>query len=117
MKDFTLKVIKNLEANGFPLKKVSLPTEKMFEIADDKGFSFNAVIDLLKSEHSIDAQITAEKIIFTKAHDQENMFQKAQEMMSKMSPEDLQKMQETIMNMSEEERTELMKKGKDLGLV
>ena len=45
------------------------------------------------------------------------MFQKAQEMMANMDPAELQKVQETIMNMSDEEREELMKKGRDMGLL
>lgn len=123
MKEFAQKVIKNLEANGFPGKKVSLPTEKMFEIADEKGFSFNKVLDHLRTDFQIDSEIQGEKIIFSKEVASANnfmsgdMFKKAQEMMSKMSPEELQKMQEMVMNMSDKEKEELMKKGKDMGLI
>lgn len=117
MKDFALKVLSNLEANGFPAKKVSLPTDKMFEIADNKGFSFNKVLDYLKSEYQISAQITEDKIIFSKDVDPASMMQKAQEMMSKMSSEELKQMQDMFMNMSPEEKAEIMKKGKDMGLI
>lgn len=119
MKEFAQKVLSNLESNGFPAKKVSLPTEKMFEIADSKGFSFNKVLDFLKSEYEIEAEIGAEKIIFSKIEktDKASMMQKAQEMMAKMSPEELQKMQEMFMNMSDEQKADIMKKGKEMGLV
>ncbi|EQC45279.1 hypothetical protein [Bacteriovorax sp. Seq25_V] len=119
MKEFAKKVISNLEANGFPAKKVSLPTEKMFEVADEKGFSFNAVIDHLKADYQIMAEIGAEKIIFSKEApvNKENMFKQAQEMMANMDPEELKRMQDMIMNMSPEQKDELMKKGKEMGLI
>ncbi len=114
MKEFAKKVISNLEANGFPMKKVSLPTEKMFEIADEKGFSFNAVLDHLKANHQINAEIGSEKIVFSKEVD---MLKQAQEMMANMDPHELKRMQDMIMNMSPEQKEELMKKGKDMGLI
>lgn len=120
MKEFAQKVLSNLEANGFPNKKVSLPTDKMFEIADNKGFSFNSVLDYLKNEFQIEAEIGTEKIIFSKIQeqlDQAAMMQKAQEMMSKMSPDELKQMQDMFMNMSAEEKADIMKKGKDMGLI
>ena len=39
MDEFITQIIKNLEANGFPAKVVSLPTEKMYEIADNKEWT------------------------------------------------------------------------------
>ena len=123
MEKFIDQIIKNLETNGFPAKKVSLPTEKMYEIADNKGFSFNAVLDEMKLKHSIHAEIGSEKIIFHRENEKmnENMseneiYAKVQEMMSKMSPEELQKIQEMVMNMSPEQKEEMMKKAKEMGM-
>lgn len=124
MNDFITHILGILKTNGFPEKRVSLPTEKMFEAADKKGFSFNKVIDELKATHQIDAQIGPDKIIFSKASASEasqkspaDMMKEAQEMMSKMNPEELRKIQEMFMNMTPEEKEEIMKKGKDLGLL
>jgi uncharacterized protein YcbK (DUF882 family) len=119
MNEFIEKIMQTLNANGFPGKRVSLPTEKMYEAADNKGLSFNQVLEQLKANHSIDAQIGSEKIIFFKAPvmNQEEMMKQAQEMMSQMDPEELKKLQEMFTNMSAEEKDEIMKKGKDLGLI
>lgn len=118
MKEFIENIIKTLKTNGFPEKRVSLPTEKMYEAADNKGFSFNQVLDQLKAEHNIEAEIGPEKIIFSQVKmNQEDMIRQAQEMMAKMDPAELKKLQEMFMNMTPEEKEEIMKKGKDLGLI
>ncbi|WPU66546.1 hypothetical protein [Peredibacter starrii] len=121
MKEFIDHILKILNTNGFPQKRVSLPTEKMYEAADNKGFSFNQVLEELKAAHNIDAQIGPDKIIFsqivTTSSKQEDMMKQAQEMMSKMSPEELKRIQDMFMNMSPEEKEEILKKGKDLGLI
>ncbi|WP_408095544.1 hypothetical protein ACJVC5_10930 [Peredibacter sp. HCB2-198] len=122
MKEFIDHILKILNTNGFPQKRVSLPTEKMYEAADNKGFSFNQVLEELKASHNIDAQIGPDKIIFSQVatsttSKQEDMMKQAQEMMSKMSPEELKRIQDMFMNMSQEEKEEILKKGKDLGLI
>lgn len=122
MNDFVAHILNILKTNGFPLKRVSLPTEKMYEAADNKGLSFNAVLDVLKKDHQVEAQIGTEKIIFSLSipstnQSKEDMMKQAQEMMGKMTPEEMKRMQDLFMNMSPEEKAELMKKGKELGLI
>lgn len=119
MDEFLTHILKTLEANGFPLKKVSLPTEKMFEAADKRGFSFNKIIDELKANHNVEAKIGPDKIVFSKvlAEDPQDLMKQAQEAMAKMSPEELKKIQEMFMNMTPEQKEEIMKKGKDLGII
>lgn len=129
MKEFAEKILQTLKTNGFPQKKVSLPTDKMFEVAESKGFSFNDVLKVLKDEHNVDSQIGAEKIIFTQSvavnnsadpfagMNPQDMMKQAQEMMSKMSPEELKKIQEMFENMTPEQKDEMLKKGKDLGIL
>ncbi len=120
MKDFTDKILQTLKANGFPEKKVSLPTEKMYEVSENKGFSFNQVLEQLKLEHGVNAVIGPDKIVFSRVvadTNPEDMIKQAQEMMSKMDPEELRKIQEMFTNMSPEEKEEILKKGKDLGLL
>jgi hypothetical protein len=118
MNEFIEKILQNLRSNGFPAKRVSLPTDKMYEAADNKGFSFNQVLHQLKTDHNIEAQIGPEKIIFSQGEkNQEDMIKQAQEMVTNMDPEELKKLQEMFMNMSPEQKEELLKKGKDLGLI
>ncbi len=119
MEEFIDQIIKNLSANGFPQKKVSLPTEKMYEVADAKGLSLNKVLDELRDKKMIGSEIGPDKIIFSmeKFESQDDMYAKAQEMMSQMSPEELQKMQEMVQNMSPEQREQMMEQAKKMGMI
>ncbi len=119
LNSFKDQVLKNLTNHGYPQKKISLPLEKMYEVADNKGLNFNKVLELLKAEGH-ESEITTEKVIFSPAQKEEDisgMFAQAQDMMANMSPEQLQSIQEMILGMSQEDREELLKKGKDMGLV
>ncbi|MBT7609245.1 MAG: hypothetical protein HN576_05785 [Bacteriovoracaceae bacterium] len=119
------QIIKNLELNGFPKKSVSLPLEKMYEVADSKGENLNAILDEL-TEQGIGHVKTSNKIIFSEKTPESfnpadfnmggDMMKKVQEMMSSMKPEDLQKIKDQVSNMSEEEKANLMQKAKTTGL-
>ena len=50
VKAFAEVVLKNLSGNGFPMKKVSLPLEKLYEAAENKGISFNKVLESKMSD-------------------------------------------------------------------
>ena len=122
MNEFIQHILQTLKNNGFPGKRVSLPTDKMFEVADSKGFSFNDVLAKLKTEQNIDSQIGPEKIVFTQSvqaapANKDDMMKQAQEMMAKMTPEELKKIQDMFENMTPEQKEEIMKKGKDMGLI
>ena len=122
MNDFIEKILDTLNKNGFPQKRVSLPTDRMFEAADNRGLSFNRVLEEMKTLHNIDADVGADKIIFSQTIIKENLnpedlMKQAQDMMTQMDPEELRKLQETFMNMSPEEKEEILKRGKDLGLL
>ncbi len=129
MKEFTEKVLQTLKSNGFPEKRVSLPTDKMFEVADSKGFSFNDVLQSLKADHNVESKIGPDKIVFTQVvaespvdhpftgMNPEEKMKQAQEMMSKMDPDELRKIQEMFTNMSPEEKEQIVKKGKDMGIL
>lgn len=129
MKEFIEKIIQTLQTNGFPAKRVSLPTEKMYEAADNKGLSFNQVLEQMKADHQIEAEIGPDKIIFSQTvimeesaspfagMDPQEMMRQAQEMMSQMDPAELQRLQDMFSNMSDEEKADIFKKGKDLGII
>lgn len=124
MKEFIQNILQTLKNNGFPAKKVSLPTDKMFEVADSKGFSFNEVLSALKAEYQIESQIGPDKIVFSQvlaqaqpSMNKDDMMKQAQEMMAKMDPEELRKIQEMFNYMSPEEKENIMKKGKDMGIL
>lgn len=119
LKDFKDQVLKNLRNHGYPDKSISFPLEKMYEVADNKGLSFNKVLELLKEEghHS---ELTVDKVIFYKFEDEvldDNFMGQAQEMMANMTPEQLESIQEMILGMSQEDKENLLKQGKDMGLI
>jgi hypothetical protein len=111
------QILSNIKSNGFPAKKVSLPLEKMYEVADNKGENLNAVLEELKTQ-GIDHEKTLDKIIFKSALPNlgPEGFEKAQEMMKDMGPEEMQKLQDQVANMSEEEKEKLMEQAKAMGL-
>ena len=124
---FIEQIIKNLEMNGFPAKKVSFDLERLYEMADKHGLSFYNVAERLL-EVGIAAENSTEKIIFStvkeeKAEDKFDLpdldsdeFKQAQEMLSKMSPDEMESMKKMFENMSDEEKADMMKKAKDMGL-
>jgi hypothetical protein len=119
------QIIKNLELNGFPHKSVSLPLEKMYEVADKKGENLNTILEELAAEGTIHSK-TTDKIVFSKQTPANfnpadfnmdgDMMKKVQELMSSMNPEDLQKIKDQVSNMSEDEKSDLMNKAKDMGM-
>ena len=124
MQEFIQMIKTNLENNGFPVKKVSLPTEKMYEAADKKGLSLNAVLEKMHEDEGIQYTIGNDKIVFNKVVVDQNsfpnlnpaMFEKVQEMMSQMAPEQLNEIQDKVANMSEEERSQMLEQAKGMGL-
>lgn len=127
MVSFTDQIKKNLENNGFPQKKVSLPLEKLYEIAESKGENLNKVLAELETE-GIKNHKTLDKIIFQssagipdsdnlkKVQTPEEMYAKAQEMMKGMKPEELEKIQQEIAKMSPEDKEKLINQAKSMGL-
>lgn len=128
---FLTNIMETLNKNGFPNKKVSLPLEKMYEVAHEKGVSFNKVLDFLK-EKGIDHEKTTEKIIFfqkqaaekigefpdilanlnpemLKNLDMQQAMSQAMEMMKNMSPEQLKNIQSMVGNMTQDQKDNIEK--------
>ncbi|MFZ8933339.1 MAG: hypothetical protein ACO20H_06930 [Bacteriovoracaceae bacterium] len=129
MEEFINTIIKNLESNGFPQKRVALPLEKMYEIADQKELNFNKVLEEL-SQKGISHSKEGDRIIFSQdtmpnfdhlaemmnGKNPGDLMKMAQEMMAKMSPEQQEEIKNRVMNMDPKEREELMNKAKDMGM-
>jgi hypothetical protein len=82
----------------------------------------------MEQQNGVVSDIGTEKIIFSQSQpdvsadpfsgmDQAQMIEKAQAMMAQMDPAELKKMQEMFLNMSDDEKQDMMKKGKDLGII
>jgi hypothetical protein len=118
---FKQQITKNLEMNGFPKKKVSFNLEKMYEMADNKNLSLNAVLDELAKEQILNEK-TVDKIIFYKEEVSAqfdmnaDMLKQAQEMLSKMSSEEINNLKSMFENMTPEEKQQMMEQAKSMGL-
>jgi hypothetical protein len=134
---FVANVVATLEKNGYPAKRVSLPLEKMYEVAYGKGLNFNKALELLAAR-GIAHEKTVDKIVFFPAaekpqaptapdlgalgglgglgDDPAAMLAKVEEMMKAMSPEQLAEMQRMVERMSPEEREEMLRKARAMGL-
>ena len=129
--DFKELILKNLEANDFPKNKVSLPLEKMYEKSEESGVNLNKILDDLKLNDGIDHDKSDDKIIFKKSvsnamdgmdwdalkgMDASSLKEMADKFMKTMTPDQMSEIEEKFQNMSPEEKEEIMKKGKDMGL-
>ena len=141
--EFIVKVIETLKSNGFPENQVTLPLEKMYEVAHSKGLNFNKVLAFLEEKEGICHQKTDEKILFFPSEPESssqpspfdlsnldemmkqgegmpgpmgNLMKQAKDMMDNMSPDQLQGMMKMFENMSEDQKSDMMKKAKDMGL-
>lgn len=116
---FLAMIENNLKSNGFPAKKVAFDIEKIYEIADKYGLSFNSLKEDLEQKN-ITFEVTTEKVIFLAIENQssnnQDMFAQAQEMLSKMDPAEIARIQQMYENMSEQEKANLMEKAKGMGL-
>lgn len=123
LETFVANITRTLEKNGYPGKRVALPLERMYEVAHEKGLNFNKAIELLGAQ-GIDHEKTAEKVIFfpkvapvADGAKMDAMFQQAQEMMKNMSPEQLKAIQDMVANMTDDQKLEMMKQAKNMGLI
>lgn len=117
---FLESIISNLEKNGYPIKKVALPLERMYEVAHEKGLNFNKVLTTLE-ERGIAHEKTTTRVIFSPKVATPNgltpeAIAQAQKMMSSMPPEQLQQIMEMYQNMSPQQKADIMQKAKDMGL-
>ena len=107
--NFIDQIHKNLNANGFPAKKVSFPLEKMYELADNKGLNFNQVREQLK-EVGILTTCQDDKVVFYQEQQQDNIkdqLKQAQEMFEQMSDDEKKNIYEQFQKMSTTEKQDI----------
>ena len=127
METFIALVMKNLEKNSFPQKRVSFDLEMLYETAENKRLSLNNVLDEMR-KRGVDHMKKGDKIIFFSASQPDedglfspDMFARAQEMMKNMSPEEQAttqaQAQEMLKSMSPEEQAQLFEQAKKMGML
>lgn len=134
METFIDLLMKNLEKNQYPHKRVSFDLETLYETAENKRVSLNNVLDEMK-RRGVDHVKSGDKIIFSPAPKPApsmgdfssmasmftpEMMARAQQMMQNMSPEELASVQESaqemMQNMSPDERAEVLDQAKKMGM-
>ena len=118
---FLTSIIKNLETNGFPSQKVSLPLERMYEVAHQKGLNFNKALSLLEAKAILHEKTTTKIIFFSQvddvAPDAGASFKAAAEMLKNMSADERQRLEELYRNMSPEQLAEMKRQAEAMGLL
>ena len=125
--DFIVNILSTLQKNGYPKNKVSLPLEKMYESAYERGLNFNKVLEFLEEKGTSHEKTTDKIIFFEKVSEpvvEENpqmpdmmgLMNQAQEMMRNMSPDQLKNLQNMYANMDDSQKEAIMKQAKDMGL-
>lgn len=134
MEDFIQTLMKNLEKNGFPQKKVAFDLETMYERAESKKLSMNNVLDELE-KRGIHHRKKGDRLIFKPAPQNSSIpldgmpnlndinpdfLAQAQAMMDNMNEDELAStrnmVQERLASMSPEERNQLFEQIKGMGL-
>lgn len=143
--EFIVKIIETLRKNGYPERQVALPLEKMYESAHNRGINFNKVLEFLKTKEDIAHRKTDEKIIFYPSSqdmeaqaegdeplnfqelsqlfskidmsDPSSIIKQSQELLGKLPPEQLQKLMGMFNSLTDEKKEEILKKGKDMGII
>jgi hypothetical protein len=132
---FLENLVRNLEKNGFPERRVAFPIERMYEAADARGLSFNRVLDDLAAR-GIAHEKTSEKVIFfpqstasgpanpfagldlgtLEGVAPEQMIAAAAELLRRMTPEQLESMRSMVEALSDAEKADLVERARKLGL-
>lgn len=120
--EFKNNLMGQLKKNGFPEKAVAFPVDALFEAASKKGFSFNRVRALLETD-GVDVEIAETRVIFRSAqsgtpYSQEaaavgashaGFEQIAADLLTKISPEQMQQFKDIVGRLSADERVSLQK--------
>ena len=123
---FIDNLLRILEKNCYPEKRVALPLERLYEAAYEKQLNFNKALELLLAR-GVAHEKTAQKIIFfpqasaqsseaDRPKDFSAMMAQAMEMLNKLTPEQRSELENMVLNMSDEEKAQMMQKAKDMGL-
>ena len=117
-------VIRSINKNGFPQKRVSLPFKAVFGVCKRANIPLSVVLKNLEDKAILN-EIRGDKIVFFSSHhapqtDNQSStkiptdtFEEMIKKMKKMDPAELEKIRQKVMEMTQAERDELLKKTED----
>ncbi len=121
MNKISESIIQSIRKNGFPEKKVTLPFQAIYESCKKNNLKLADVLKTLETEE-IYSEIGNDKILFfqkpehskpDKDFGDSNLFKAAMDKIKGMDPKEVASLKDKVMNMSESERANLLKKAKD----
>ena len=132
---FVESVVAQLTKNGYPERRVAFPIERMYEVADAKGLSFNKVLEVL-AERGIAHEKTPEKVIFAAAGQaapvpsafegfdpamfagmsQEQIMAAAQAAMQQMDTDQIAALRAMVEGLTPEQQAAMIEQARKLGL-
>ena len=119
-------ILNSIQKNGYPQKKVALPFQPIFQACKKQDTSLSKVLKNLEEKDVLN-EMRDDRIIFyhrntfrtqSKVDDPydvpEDLLKEASERLKSMDPAELEKMKKKVMEMSPEERDNLMKQAQDI---
>ena len=124
-------ILSALEKNGFPEKKVTLPFQAIFKSCKKHETTLSNVLNHLKTSDILHETI-GDRILFyhetlspakkeekeegerTDFGISEKAYAEAMEKLKEMDPKEVERIKEQVMNMSPEERADMMKKAQEM---
>ena len=117
----------SIQKNGFPEKKVALPFQPIFDSCKKNGLKLAEVLKNLEKE-GIYHHVGQDRITFSPQREmphekgssdgeeslREGYLKTAMEQLKKIDPRQLNALKEKVMNLTPEERQELLNRAKDL---
>lgn len=118
-------ILSSIRKNGYPQKKVSLPFQPIFQACKSQGTSLSKVLTQLESQDVMN-EMRDDRIIFFDRNfvqqkpDQdpneipEELLKEASERLKNMDPAEVERMKQKVMEMSPEERENMLKQAKEI---
>ena len=132
METVVKSILANLEKNGFPEKKVTLPFQAIFKSCKKHDTTLSNVLNHLKTSDILHEKI-GDRILFyhktlspSKKKEtvdpglgadtgiSEEAYAEAMEKLKQMDPQEVERIKKQVMDMSPEEQAELMKKAQEM---
>ena len=118
-------ILNSINKNGYPQKKVSLPFQPIFQACKDQDTSLSKVLKKLEAQDVLN-EMKDDKIVFYDRNFTskqpgpdpydvpEDILKEASERLKSMDPAEVERMKKKVMEMSPEERENMLKQAKDL---
>lgn len=118
-------ILRSISKHGFPEKKVSLPFQDIFKSCKKNNTSLSTVLKNL-ADQQVYNEKTGDRILFFSQEQAANkpqmnsngipeeLYEEAMNKIKSMNPKDVEEIRKNVMNMSPEEKENMLKQAKEL---